>query len=211
MCGELHSETFSQGIRFWRNHDSAPLDGRGDWSMSRPAVDPAGRPVRVLDVPPWAAGHRETIRDLLDEASWDGWDGAGTRSPDKGPAGPAMRGIEFGVDVLGGRDCPVCWRTRGGRLCGQVLLARLTSEDRPGFGRYLLRIAWHLRFVAIGFASEGIAVRAVVPVDDEKWRDLSERALAAAVRHLQSQTAWWTAPAELLAGLFEQCGITVVT
>jgi hypothetical protein len=210
MCSELHEELFSTGRRFWCPDRQAAPDAAEEWALSRRAMDEARTAVRVVDLPPWFQGDSQAVRELLTETCIDPADpGTGVSEP------PGISGIEIGHDTYQAGDCSIRWRRspNGERLCGQVLLARLGPEcfRSLGFRCYLLRLNWSIRFTSITCFDEGIAARVVLLAADERWHALASRALAAAVRHLQPQIAWWSSPPELLADLFESVGIGVVS
>ena len=209
MCFEVREELFSAGRRFWCADRKGAPDAAGEWSLSKRAIDEADASVRVADLPLWFQGDSQAVRDLLTEECID------PACADAAAAVPlGIRGIEIGHDTYEPGDCSIRWRKspNGERLCGQVLLARLEPECLGSFGFqcYLLRLNWSIRFASIACSDEGIVVRAVLPTADERWRALATQALAAVVRHLQLQIKWWSAPAELLADLFESVGIGVV-
>jgi hypothetical protein len=123
---------------------------------------------------------------------------------------PAGIDIEAGtVQMLPGTGRVLRWEhdPNAGLLCGRVTIGRFNSPRPPRFHRYLLRLNWDLRFVAIGMHGEQVALQAALPADDQRWLTLASDALAGVVRMLESQWAWWRQPSELLDEVLSQAGL----
>lgn len=210
MSFEVFQEWFSAGRRFWRADGKAGPNTAEEWLLSKRALDDVNALVRVIDLPSWFQSNPEAVRGLLAETC------VGVTDDEKDtPKVWGIDGIEVGEDTYEVGACSIRWRASPNRerFRGQVLLARLEPHrlGSVGFQYYLLRLNWSIRYARIACCDEGVAARVVFPAGDGRWRLLATRVLEMVVHRLQPQIAWWSAPAESLADLFESAQIGVGT
>jgi hypothetical protein len=179
---------------------------RLDWSLARPALDRAGRLVRLLDLPAW---QRDGAGGLAETAAAES---ALVPAPDAVAACPAGF-APFTIEVDGGAYRPTV-RSRAprwefspalGRLRGSLVLApRIAAPVLADFSAYLLRLNRDLRFARAGYAGRGVSLQVVFPAEDRRWLDLGQDALRVVYELLRPQVAWWNQPRELVGDLFRE-------
>ena len=206
---ELEARPFSGGVRFERplaRPLAADVLMRLDWSLSRPAIDPSGRLVEVIDVP---VTEPTSMAPALRDKKW--FEPLPVLAPDATVAGAAELGSS-GIEMEGttyqptGSGLAPCWQYSPalGRLRGHVVLTRAAQPPLAAFEQYLLRLNLNIRFVRLGCRNDGIALQAVVPSDDRYWLTGVQDALLHVCDLLRPQAAWWDQPRALVEDLFHQ-------
>jgi hypothetical protein len=206
---ELEARPFSGGVRFERplaRPLAADVLTELDWSLSRPAIDPSGRLVELLDAPVTEPNFMEP--DLCAK-KW--FEPLPVLAPDATVAGIAELGSS-GIELEGATYQPACdgfapcWQYSPslGRLRGHVVLTHAAQPRLAAFENYLLQLNSNIRFVRLGCRDDGIALQAVVPNDDRYWLAVVQDALIHVCELLRPQAAWWDQPRALVEDLFHQ-------
>ena len=207
---QLESRRFSGGVRIERPL-AQPLAATADvllqldWSLSRPAIDPSGRLVELIDVPVTELNSPQP--DSRDK-NWFGplpvlaTDATVAGAAELGDSGIEMEGMTY--QPTGNGFAP-CWQYSPalGRLRGHVVLTPGTQPRLAAFENYLLQLNSNIRFVRLGCRDDGIALQAVVPSDDRYWLTVVQDALLHVCELLRPQAAWWDQRA-LVGDLFHQ-------
>ncbi len=177
-----------------------------DWSWTRPALDPSGRLVRLLDLPAWQRCGADRVAETASAES------PPVQAPDAVAACTAdFEGLAIEIDGGAYRPTDKGWSPRWefspslGRLRGSVILVpRIAGPGLPDFTEYLLRLNRDLRFARVGYLDQGIALQVVFPAEDRRWLNLGQDALCVIVELLRPQAVWWSRPHELVTDLFHK-------